>query len=96
MAMYKNATEMMTPEEEKWYLEGLRQVFDPTPEEIDEIVAAEEKSVSVKTEDFPVYDTIDAAIETMKYQHRKEAAEKMRQDIILKGFERIHKRICQY
>ena len=36
MAMYKNATEMMTIAEEEQYLEGLRRVFDPTPEEIEE------------------------------------------------------------
>lgn len=97
MAMYKNTREMMTPEEEQWYLEGLRQVWDPTPEEIDEIEAAmeKEKPVSVKTEDFPVYNIIDATIETMN-QHHKEAAKKMRQDIIKRGLERIHMRICQH
>ncbi len=43
MTMWKNENELMTPQEEKWYLEGLRQVLDPYPEEIEQILKEEEK-----------------------------------------------------
>lgn len=40
---YENGNVVMTHEEVEWVLEGLRQVFDPSPEEIEQILEEEEK-----------------------------------------------------